>query len=230
VASTLNRELPWRALNQGRAYCQGSEAWVDPGHQRVDVPVSIAVGELGERHDPLLLELSRITSGQLANDPQLSAVRPTGDFAFDTGRQSNRIFRPARLGSRAPRRTIVYFGAEVDTWAITCSACLNLNSDAFNAPRTRAETPLCLAESIRRFWMEAGSREIYVSSNGDRWLLVKDGDRAFVRHVPNPSSGGHASDIELEAFLVTNRNSPQGQALIQMTGTPVPDEPGAHRT
>jgi hypothetical protein len=66
--------------------------------------------------------------------------------------------------------------------------------------------------------MEAGSHEIYVSSNGDRWLLIKDGDRNIVRHIPNPSSGGHPRDIELDTFLVTNRNSPQGQALIQLTG------------
>ena len=75
--------------------------------------------------------------------------------------------------------------------------------------------------------MEAEPHEIYLSSNGDRWLLVKDGDRATVRHVPNPASGGQSTDIELDAFLATNRNSPQGQALIQIIGSPSGSKPDA---
>lgn len=66
--------------------------------------------------------------------------------------------------------------------------------------------------------METEPREIYASSNGDRWLLLKDGDRSVVRHVPNPSSGGQSTQLELEAFLLANRNSPQGKSLVEMIG------------
>lgn len=68
--------------------------------------------------------------------------------------------------------------------------------------------------------MAAASREIYASSNGDRWLLAKDeGGSAAVRHVPNPSSGGKASEIELGAFLSRDRGSAQHQALVRLIGT-----------
>ena len=66
--------------------------------------------------------------------------------------------------------------------------------------------------------METEPREIYSSSNGDRWLLLKEADRLVVRHVPNPSSGGQSTQFDLEAFLLANRNSPQGMALIEMVG------------
>jgi len=60
------------------------------------------------------------------------------------------------------------------------------------------------------------SKEIYASSNGDRWLLIRDAGHSFVEHVPNPSSGGRSRRLELEAFLGANRNSPQGQRLIEV--------------
>jgi hypothetical protein len=48
------------------------------------------------------------------------------------------------------------------------------------------------------------TREIYHSTNGDRWLLALDSDtdRVFVRHEPNLPSGGQVADIELGAFLI----------------------------
>ena len=50
------------------------------------------------------------------------------------------------------------------------------------------------------------TREIYRSSNGDRWLLARDPEtgRVFVRHEPNLPSGGQVADI---SSLVTDQRS-----------------------
>ena len=52
--------------------------------------------------------------------------------------------------------------------------------------------------------MENPSVPIHTSSNGDRWLLVRNPESGdvFVRHLPNAASGGKSSHIELEAFLL----------------------------
>ncbi|QEE41296.1 hypothetical protein FV241_09680 [Methylobacterium sp. WL2] len=59
------------------------------------------------------------------------------------------------------------------------------------------------------------SRELYTSSNGDRWLLLRDptDGRSFVRHEANPNSGGHVTDTALAAFLAADRGGPEHQAL-----------------
>ena len=64
----------------------------------------------------------------------------------------------------------------------------------------------------------ASNRELYVSANGDRWKLVNDAGRLFVRHEPNVSSGGKASDIEFREFLARG-NGPEQQALLQVLGS-----------
>jgi hypothetical protein len=64
------------------------------------------------------------------------------------------------------------------------------------------------------------TRELYRSSNGDRWCLAHDSvsGRVFVRHEPNLPSGGHASDIEIGTFLVRGRG-PEQQELLRLIGT-----------
>ena len=54
------------------------------------------------------------------------------------------------------------------------------------------------------------TRELYSSANGDRWSLARDpgSGRVFVRHEPDPSSGGRTSDIEVGAFLSRTRTAP----------------------
>ena len=44
-------------------------------------------------------------------------------------------------------------------------------------------------------------RELYSSPNGDRWYLARDVGRGqvFIRHEPNPPSGGQATRIEIGA-------------------------------
>jgi hypothetical protein len=60
--------------------------------------------------------------------------------------------------------------------------------------------------------------EIYSSSNGDRWTLIRDTvtGRAVVRHQPNESSGGQTSDTDVQAFLRQARSGPEYAALRRL--------------
>lgn len=70
------------------------------------------------------------------------------------------------------------------------------------------------------------TRELYSSTNGDRWDLVRDSasGRVFVRHEPNAPSGGRASEIEVGRFLSTGGHGPQHQELLRLIGTLVEDD------
>jgi hypothetical protein len=67
--------------------------------------------------------------------------------------------------------------------------------------------------------MPATEREIYRSSNGDRWYLVQEpgSDRGYVRHQPNPASGGQSSLTDVRAFLAEG-HGPQHEALLRLLG------------
>jgi hypothetical protein len=73
------------------------------------------------------------------------------------------------------------------------------------------------------------NRELYISSNGDRWLLAREPEsgRVFVRHIPNEPSGGEATDIEIGAFLCERSYGPQHIELLRLIGTLV--EKGSDR-
>jgi hypothetical protein len=60
--------------------------------------------------------------------------------------------------------------------------------------------------------------ELYHSSNGDRWQLVRDADAAtmVVRHIPNPSSGGRTTDTFVADFLNVNGPGPEYSALRRL--------------
>ncbi|WP_244514193.1 hypothetical protein [Methylobacterium sp. UNC378MF] len=79
-----------------------------------------------------------------------------------------------------------------------------------------------LAADVAR---EPMSRDLYVSSNGDRWLLLRDPSdgRSFVRHEANAASGGSVTDIALAAFLAADRGGPEHQALWTLIGELVDD-------
>lgn len=68
--------------------------------------------------------------------------------------------------------------------------------------------------------MPADRREVYASSNGDRWFLAHDSSsgRTFVIHEPNVASGGKPSQIEIGAFLAGGRG-PEQQELLRLIGT-----------
>ncbi len=71
------------------------------------------------------------------------------------------------------------------------------------------------------------TRELHRSPNGDRWHLARDpaSGRVFVRHEPNVSSGGRASDIEAREFLVRGGHGPEHQELLRLIGTLVEGGP-----
>jgi hypothetical protein len=70
-------------------------------------------------------------------------------------------------------------------------------------------------------------REIYRSSNGDRWCLAREpgSQHVFVLHEPNLPSGGKPSRIEIGVFLAQGRSGPEQQALLRLIGS-LADDPG----
>ena len=63
------------------------------------------------------------------------------------------------------------------------------------------------------------TRELYTSTNGDRWHLCKEGTgRLFIAHQANLPSGGKISCIELADFL-SRGHGPEQQSLLQLIGT-----------
>src|SRR5262249_9720108 len=54
---------------------------------------------------------------------------------------------------------------------------------------------------------------IYRSSNGDRWRLIRENGRVFVRHEANSSSGGSVTDTDVDEFLSVGGSGPEYAAL-----------------
>ena len=73
------------------------------------------------------------------------------------------------------------------------------------------------------------ARELYASSNGDRWLLAREpgSGRVFVRHEPNLASGGHVAEFEIGDFLTRGGQGPEHQALLRLIGTLVENRLGS---
>jgi hypothetical protein len=69
--------------------------------------------------------------------------------------------------------------------------------------------------------MTQRARDLYRSSNGDRWSLVRDLDsgRVFIRHEPNMSSGGQTSETAVGDFLVCDAHGPEHAELLRLIGT-----------
>lgn len=92
------------------------------------------------------------------------------------------------------------------------------------AARPKARLPLVSAD---RSWSGGmlletiKTRQLYRSPDGDRWLLARDSEssRVFVRHEPNPPSGGQVSDIEIGEFLSRCGLGPEKQELFRLIGS-----------
>jgi hypothetical protein len=69
--------------------------------------------------------------------------------------------------------------------------------------------------------MAVSVADIYRSSNGDRWRLIRDSEsgRALVRHEPNPSSGGRPTDTDVDEFLSVDGSGPEFAALRRILNT-----------
>lgn len=63
--------------------------------------------------------------------------------------------------------------------------------------------------------------EFCLSSNGDRWLLLRDDatEAPYVLHRANLPSGGMETRHEIADFLKTDIGSPQHAALVDLIGT-----------
>jgi hypothetical protein len=70
--------------------------------------------------------------------------------------------------------------------------------------------------------MAQSAEEIYRSSNGDRWTLIRDADsgRLSVRHEANPSSGGRVTDTDVDVFLSIAGSGPEFKALRRLLNKP----------
>ncbi|AMN41919.1 hypothetical protein RHPLAN_34870 [Rhodoplanes sp. Z2-YC6860] len=64
--------------------------------------------------------------------------------------------------------------------------------------------------------MENRQRELYTSSNGDRWYLQAVDGEAVVLHQPNSSSGGRPSEAALHTFLNPRNKGPEHEALRRL--------------
>ena len=68
--------------------------------------------------------------------------------------------------------------------------------------------------------------ELYTSSNGDRWELVRDATTGLpnIAHAPNRSSGGAPSLISVRQFLSAEHYGPEQDALLSLLAD-LADEP-----
>ena len=68
-------------------------------------------------------------------------------------------------------------------------------------------------------------KELYNSSNGDRWVLSKNpSGMLVVSHHPNSASGGRVSEIGVDVFLAQGGRGPERQALVEaLANLDVPD-------
>jgi transaldolase len=62
------------------------------------------------------------------------------------------------------------------------------------------------------------SQDIYRSSNGDRWQLIREpgSGRSFVRHEANSSAGGQVTDTDVDEFLSVHGSGPESVELRRM--------------
>ncbi|WP_082460783.1 transglutaminase family protein [Devosia sp. Leaf64] len=67
--------------------------------------------------------------------------------------------------------------------------------------------------TVFNMWRHEPPREVYRSTNGDRWLLIHGVSGVSVRHEPNASSGGQATEADVESFLLRMGGTPQAEAV-----------------
>jgi hypothetical protein len=79
---------------------------------------------------------------------------------------------------------------------------------------------VCWIPGRRAVGRGADSAGSYRSSNGDRWTLIRDSTagRLFVRHEANSSSGGQATDTDVDTFLSVAGSGQEFAALRRLLG------------
>ena len=68
--------------------------------------------------------------------------------------------------------------------------------------------------------MAPNATELYVSSNGDRWYLVRApvNQEVCVKHEPNAASDGKPSYIPIGEFLSRGAHGPEHTELLRLIG------------
>jgi hypothetical protein len=124
----------------------------------------------------------------------LNNVREAGEFPFWDGR-------------------ITISFAEIAIWKTNPHAKFRL----MHKYPIQAEPQYVLGEQVEdRGLVE--EKIFYTSSNGDWWSLIRDQttDVVAIKHVANPSSGGNATQIDIETFLSNGADGPEHQALKRL--------------
>ena len=69
--------------------------------------------------------------------------------------------------------------------------------------------------------MNIEAKELYTSSNGDRWLLVRypDTQEVLIKREPNAASGGKSSHTTIGEFLRSGAHGPEHTVLLNLIGT-----------
>ena len=77
--------------------------------------------------------------------------------------------------------------------------------------------------------MPTEKRELYSSTNGDRWFPARDfaTGNVFIRHEANIPSGGRVREIDIGTFLGGGERHPEHQALLHLLGTLLKGESAA---
>ena len=75
--------------------------------------------------------------------------------------------------------------------------------------------------------MPITKRELYRSSNGDKWFLARESETGslIVRHEANAPSGGQVTDVDIATFLAAGERHPEHDALLRLLGTLVDNAP-----
>ena len=68
--------------------------------------------------------------------------------------------------------------------------------------------------------MPTEKRELYSSTNGDRWFPARDfaTGNVFIRHEANIPSGGRVTEIDIGTFLGGGERHPEHRALLHLLG------------
>ena len=115
-------------------------------------------------------------------------------------------------------------GASTDSTIIEQlrSMAAELDAKATALDQTSPSQPKAPAERDREDpAANSDVKQLYASSNGDVWLLMRDrqAGSVFVRHQANMQSGGRVTDTALEDFLKQAGEPPEKQALLNLAGS-----------
>jgi hypothetical protein len=121
----------------------------------------------------------------------LNNVQEAGDFPFRDG-----------------QITITF--AEIAVWKNNPAATFRL----MRKKQVQAQPQYVLGEQLEDRGPPS-EKTFYAGGNGDTWSLIQDQTTGAVavKHLPSPSLGGNATQIDIETFLSNGADGPEHQAL-----------------